>query len=126
RHGEPLEQRHVVNVLDINVERRRAHRIDDHDVKIAVVPADDARAVFLPEIDLPLGDHGLWPRNCACEPDISPIYHWAQAPDRPSIRPPEPGGRSSVTREPYSAAAFRVDVASACTGSRRHQGGSKS
>ena len=47
-------QRHVVDVLDVDVEGRRAHRVDDDDVEIAVVPADDARAVFLAEIDLPL------------------------------------------------------------------------
>jgi hypothetical protein len=51
-----------MNVLDIHVERRGAHRIDDGDVEIAIIPPNDAGTVFLPKIDLPLTDHHalLW------------------------------------------------------------------
>src|SRR5215475_1558099 len=46
-----------MNVLDVDVERRGAHRIDDCDMKIAVIPPDDSGSVFLPKIDLALPDH---------------------------------------------------------------------
>jgi hypothetical protein len=46
-----------VNVLDVNVERCGAHRIDDRDMEIAVIPPDDSGTVLLPKIDLPLTDH---------------------------------------------------------------------
>src|ERR1700722_12135222 len=48
-----------MEVRDVNVEHRRAHGVDQHDMEIAVVPADDAGAVFVAEVDLPLGDHCL-------------------------------------------------------------------
>src|SRR5215471_20818684 len=62
RHGQPFAPGHVVDVLDVYVERRRTHGVDQHDVEIAIVPSDNARAVFLAEIDLPLTDHPRSPR----------------------------------------------------------------
>ena len=47
----------VLDVLEVDVEGRRAHRVDDGDVQMAVVEAHDARAVFLPECLLAFGDH---------------------------------------------------------------------
>jgi hypothetical protein len=44
-------------VLDIDIEGGRSHGVDDQHMHVAVVPADDARAVFLPEGDLTLTDH---------------------------------------------------------------------
>ena len=49
RDGKPLEPRHIVDVLDVDVERRRAHRVDDDDVEVAVVPPDNSGPVFLHE-----------------------------------------------------------------------------
>jgi hypothetical protein len=57
RDRQPLKPRYVVNVRDIHVERRGAHGVDDRDMKITIVPTNDAGAVFLPKIDLPLTDH---------------------------------------------------------------------
>ena len=67
RNGEPLEPGHVVDVLDVDVERCRAHRIDEDDVEVAVVPPDDSGAVLLAKIDLPLTDHPAspWPARSA-------------------------------------------------------------
>jgi hypothetical protein len=48
-----------VDVPDIDVERRRTDRVDDDDVEIAVVPSDDAGAIFVAKVDLPLADHRL-------------------------------------------------------------------
>src|SRR5262249_15807456 len=65
-----------------------AHRIDDCDMEIAVIPPDDSGTVFLPKIDLPLTDHldSPSPRRRPvldgfrrAVSDISVIYH-AQAP----------------------------------------------
>ncbi len=53
-----------MDVLDVDVERRRAHRVDDGDVEIAVVPPDDAGPVLLPELDLPLTDHDPFSLRC--------------------------------------------------------------
>src|SRR4029450_12660886 len=47
---------------------------DERNVKIAVVPPDDAGAVFLAKIDLPLIDHSRSPRPWQPS-DISHIYH---------------------------------------------------
>src|SRR5262245_43385350 len=44
-------------MLNVNVERCGAHRINDRDMKIAVIPSDDSRTVLLPKIDLSLTDH---------------------------------------------------------------------
>src|SRR5262249_57526186 len=55
--GEPLERRHIVDVLDINVERRRAHGVDDRHVEVAVVPPHDAAPILLPEYDFHLPYH---------------------------------------------------------------------
>ncbi len=57
RNGEPFQPRHVMDVRDVDVEHRRPHRVDQRDVKVAVVPADDAGAVFVAEVDLALRDH---------------------------------------------------------------------
>ena len=57
RHREPFQPGHVMDVRDVDVKHRRAHGVDQRDVEIAVVPADDAGAVFVAEVDLPLGDH---------------------------------------------------------------------
>jgi hypothetical protein len=57
RDRQPLNPRYVMNVLDIYVERCRAHRVDDGDMEIAIVPPDDAGTVFLSKINLPLADH---------------------------------------------------------------------
>ena len=57
RHGQPFQPGDVVNVRDVNIERRAAHRVDDQDMDIAVIPADDPRAVFLAKRFLPFGDH---------------------------------------------------------------------
>src|SRR5512141_3132916 len=85
-----------MNVLDVDVERRRAHGVDDHNVNIAVVPPDDARAVFLAKIDLPLTDHGGSPRPLWA--DL--IYHTSITGRRPVQ--PGPGTRlvPSITRTP--------------------------
>ena len=57
RHREPFQRADGVYMRDINIECRGAHRVDDHDMNIAVIPAEDARAIFLTEADLPLADH---------------------------------------------------------------------
>src|SRR5215467_9468069 len=57
RDCQPLEPSYIMDVLHIDVERRCAHRVDDGNMKIAVVPTDDTRAVLLSKIDLPLTDH---------------------------------------------------------------------
>ncbi len=41
RHREPLHQAHIVDVRDVDIEHGRAHGVDEHDVEIAVVPADE-------------------------------------------------------------------------------------
>src|SRR5579863_10375279 len=61
RHGDPLEPADIVNVLDVNVERGGSHRVNDQHMDIAVVPAEDAGAIFPAKIDLPLADHALLP-----------------------------------------------------------------
>src|SRR5215472_9470165 len=63
RHREPLQRRHVVDVRDVDIEHRRAHGVDDGDVEVAVVPSDDAGAVLLAKVDLPLADHRLPPHS---------------------------------------------------------------
>src|SRR5436305_2348472 len=55
--GDPLERGHIVDVIDVDVERRRAHGVDDRHVEVAVVPSHDAGAILLPEFDLSLADH---------------------------------------------------------------------
>ena len=57
RHRQPFPPGHVMDVLDVDVERGGAHRVDDGNVEVAVVPADDARAIFVAEFDLPLANH---------------------------------------------------------------------
>src|SRR5262249_34312281 len=57
RHGQPFQQRHVVNVLDVDVKRGAAHRIDDKDVEITIVPAEDSGPIFVAEGDLARADH---------------------------------------------------------------------
>ncbi len=103
RDGEPLAPGHVVDVLDVDVEGRRSHRVDQDDVEVAVVPAQDAGAVFLTKIDLPLTDHRVSPRSlplscallawlpspAAIGTDISHIYITARAPvQSPAGQPP--------------------------------------
>jgi hypothetical protein len=50
-----------MDVVEIDVEGRGAHRVDEDDVEIAIVPADDPRPVLLTELDLPLTDHDHLP-----------------------------------------------------------------
>jgi hypothetical protein len=57
RDCQPFQRLHIVDVLQINVERRRSHRIDDHDMQVAVIPAHNPRPVFLPEGFLSFGYH---------------------------------------------------------------------
>src|SRR4029079_19500759 len=64
-NSEPFPCGHAMDVLDIDVERRRTHRVDDHDVKIAIIPAQDAGPIFLPKCDLALRYHWrLQSGNC--------------------------------------------------------------
>jgi hypothetical protein len=51
-----------MDMFDVDVERCAAHRVNEDDVEIAVVPPDDSGAVFLAKIDLPLTDHPASPR----------------------------------------------------------------
>src|SRR6185503_4823595 len=74
RHGQPLPPAHVVDVFDVDIKRGGAYRVDDGDVEIAVVPADDARAILVAEFDLALTNH---PRISWRQPDISHMYHGA-------------------------------------------------
>jgi len=46
-----------MDVRNVDIKRRGADRVDDQDMDIAVIPADDARAIFLTERFLPIGDH---------------------------------------------------------------------
>src|SRR6202047_3459865 len=48
-----------MNMGGVDIKHRRAHGVDQHDVEVAVVPADDTGPVFVAEIDLPLRDHCL-------------------------------------------------------------------
>src|SRR5262249_55849174 len=59
RHGQPFQQRHVMNVLDVDVKRGAAHRIDDKDVEVTIVPAQDSGPIFVAEGDLAGADHRL-------------------------------------------------------------------
>src|SRR5215475_5998116 len=61
-----------MNVLQIDGEGRRTHRVNDGDVQIPVIPAQNARAVFLSERLLPVRDHG--PRALPGASDISGIH----------------------------------------------------
>src|SRR6516162_4481957 len=91
RHGEPFERGHVVDVLDVDVERRRAHGVDDRDVKVTVVPSHDARPVLLPEIDLALADHGRSSSRRRGRGDLGGclIYHTSITPGSP-VQPDSP------------------------------------
>jgi hypothetical protein len=40
-------------MLDIDEESRGSHRVDDKNMKVAVVPPNDAGSVLLPEFGLP-------------------------------------------------------------------------
>src|SRR5262249_50990441 len=85
RNGQPLKPGDVVDVLDVDIERCRAHRVDEDDVEIAVVPPDDSGAVLFAKIDLPLTDHSASPWLSRSPSDISHIYHsWSPC----SIRRP--------------------------------------
>ena len=57
RNGEPFPRRHIMDVLDVDVESCRHHCQHGEEVEIAVVPAHDAGPVFLPKCNLPLTDH---------------------------------------------------------------------
>src|SRR5262245_239639 len=63
RNGQPLNPCDVVDVFNVNVERCRAHRVDEDDMEITVVPPDDPGTVLFAKIDLPLTDHPAspWP-----------------------------------------------------------------
>src|SRR5271154_5763032 len=54
RDRQPFERGYVMNVRDVDVEGSRTHRIDDGEVEVTVVPAEDAGAVVPPEFDLAL------------------------------------------------------------------------
>ena len=71
RDRQPLERLHVMDVLQVDGERCRAHGVDDDDVQVAVIPAHDARAILLAEGLLPFGDHGGRP---LCASDISGLH----------------------------------------------------
>ena len=57
RHGEPFKPGHIVDVLDVNIKRRRADGVDDQDMHVAVIPTDDPRAIFLTESLLSFANH---------------------------------------------------------------------
>src|ERR1700732_523272 len=46
-----------MNMGGVDIKHRRAHGVDQHDVEVAVVPADDAGPVFVAKVNLPLRDH---------------------------------------------------------------------
>src|SRR5215472_12487524 len=46
-----------MDMRDIDIKRRGAHRVDDQDMDVTVMPADDARTIFPTERFLPIGDH---------------------------------------------------------------------
>src|ERR1700691_4703751 len=77
RHGDPLEPVHVVNMLDVDVERGAPHRVNDQHVDIAVIPAEDSGAIFPAKFDLPLAAHVLLPRaNVTCFPRAPMHVAW--------------------------------------------------
>ena len=98
RDREPFQPRDVMDVLEVDVERRRAHGVDDHDVEIAVIPSEDAGAVFLPKIDLPLTDHCCSPcrRLTKDTPDQPSCGPWV-----PSCDPWVPALVASGPRGPH-------------------------
>src|SRR5215472_4780626 len=68
RDRQPFQPCDVVDVCNINIKRRRTDRVDDQDMDVTVVPADDARAIFPTERFLPIRDHVvlLYLYTCAC------------------------------------------------------------
>jgi len=46
-----------VDVRNVDIKRRSADRVDDQDMDVTVILADYARAIFLTERFLPIGDH---------------------------------------------------------------------
>src|SRR5262249_11573300 len=61
-------------------------RVDDEDVKVAVIPAHDAGPVFLPECNLPLADHRRLQSFLVDALPCRLIYHTCITAGRPPVR----------------------------------------
>jgi hypothetical protein len=55
RQRQPFQPGDVVDVRNVDIKRRRADCGDDQDMDVTVIPADDARAVFLTKRFLSFG-----------------------------------------------------------------------
>src|SRR5262249_54878304 len=110
-----FQQRHVVNVLDVDVKRGSPHRIDDNDVEITVVPAEDSGPIFVAEGDLARADHRRPLRSVS---NISQVYHAAVSAFKAKIADRYHG--SHVISAPQAPRRFqRRSSASRCLDWRR-------
>ena len=57
RQRQPFHPGDVVNVRNIDIKRCGTDRVDDQDVDVTVILADDTRTIFPTERFLPIGDH---------------------------------------------------------------------
>src|SRR5215469_8800203 len=73
-HRQPLQPGHVVDMLNVDIESCRTHRVDNQNMHITVVPTDDARAIFLPECLLAFADHVML-RPKPLQGPVSPRCH---------------------------------------------------